>query len=453
MSDYKEKNHLEAEEQSFREEMGTKGEDKHNYKDETHKIAEKNKETELQNHIENVNDTTSDKENKDDRTSSKRKFWGSKAFTAVISGIVSSILTLAFVLYTPFFQEKGIVGLDEHTKDQENAISTQEVTTVSSESSIVEMVETASKGIVGIVKYGNEANPFHVEGEGQSGVGSGVIFKKEGKDAYIVTNNHVIENADRIEVSLESGEHTTAKLVGADALTDLAVLKIDGSLVETTLEFGDSDLLKAGEEVVAIGNPLGLEFSRTVTRGIVSAIDRTVNVNTSAGQWELNVIQTDAAINPGNSGGALLNNDGKVIGVNSLKISTYGVEGLGFAIPSNDVVPVVEQLMEHGKIERPFIGISMADLERVPRMYVQEIPEKVTEGVIVTDVTANSAAEKAGIQPKDVIVEINGNEIKNGKELRKLLYTKLEISDVISVKLYREDEMKTVQMTLTSNPT
>src|SRR5690625_4939191 len=428
--------------------MGTKGEDKHNYKDETHKIAEKNKETELQNHIENVNDTTSDKENKDDRTSSKRKFWGSKAFTAVISGIVSSILTLAFVLYTPFFQEKGIIGLD-----QENAISTQEVTTVSSESSIVEMVETASKGIVGIVKYGNEANPFHVEGEGQSGVGSGVIFKKEGKDAYIVTNNHVIENADRIEVSLESGEHTTAKLVGADALTDLAVLKIDGSLVETTLEFGDSDLLKAGEEVVAIGNPLGLEFSRTVTRGIVSAIDRTVNVNTSAGQWELNVIQTDAAINPGNSGGALLNNDGKVIGVNSLKISTYGVEGLGFAIPSNDVVPVVEQLMEHGKIERPFIGISMADLERVPRMYVQEIPEKVTEGVIVTDVTANSAAEKAGIQPKDVIVEINGNEIKNGKELRKLLYTKLEISDVISVKLYREDEMKTVQMTLTSNPT
>src|SRR5690625_2914672 len=122
MSEYKEKNHLEAEEQSFREEKGTKEEDKHNYKDETHKIAEKNKETELQNHIENENDTTSDKGNKDDRTSSKRRDWGSKSVTAVISGIVSRILTLTFVLYTPFFQEKGIVGLDDHTKDQENAI-------------------------------------------------------------------------------------------------------------------------------------------------------------------------------------------------------------------------------------------------------------------------------------------------------------------------------------------
>lgn len=385
------------------------------------------------------------------QSESNQKRKGGRVFTAIISGIVSSLLTIAFVLYTPIFQEKGIVGSDGQANEQDIAQPSQNVAALSTNSSIVNMVEKASKGIVGIVKYNNEERPFHMDNDGQQGVGSGVIFKKDGKDAYIVTNNHVVENAERIEVSLESGEHTTAELVGADALTDLAVLKIDGSLVDNTLAFGDSDLVKAGEQVVAIGNPLGLEFSRTVTQGIVSAIERSVNVNTSAGQWELNVIQTDAAINPGNSGGALLNEDGKVIGINSLKISTYGVEGLGFAIPSNDVVPIIEQLMEHGKVERPFIGISMADLEQIPHMYVQDIPNNVTAGVLITEVSPNSAADKAGIRPKDVIVELDGNAIKNGKELRKLLYTKLNIGDVISVKLYRGEEQKTVKMTLTSS--
>ena len=154
-------------------------------------------------------------------------------------------------------------------------------------------------------------------------------------------------------------------------MTDLAVLKIDEKYADEVLEFGDSDKLRAGEQVVAIGNPLGLDFSRTVTQGIVSAVNRSINVNTSAGQWDLNVIQTDAAINPGNSGGALLTIDGKVIGINSLKISRNGVEGLGFAIPSNDAVPLIEEMMKNGKIERPYMGISMAELEQIPRMYVQ----------------------------------------------------------------------------------
>ena len=137
----------------------------------------------------------------------------------------------------------------------------------------------------------------------------------------------------------------------------------------TVLEFGNSDQLRAGDAVVAIGNPLGLDFSGTVTQGIVSAVNRSINVNTSAGEWEMNVIQTDAAINPGNSGGALLNSAGQVIGINSLKVSESGVEGLGFAIPSNEVIPFIEEMTLNGQVERPYIGIGLADLSQVPPMY------------------------------------------------------------------------------------
>src|SRR5699024_6326387 len=143
--------------------------------------------------------------------------------------------------------------------------------------------------------------------------------------------------------------------------SDLAVLRIDNEHVEKTLAFGDSSKVRAGEQVVAIGNPLGLEFSRTVTKGIVSAVDRTIKTSTAAGEWDLNVIQTDAAINPGNSGGALVNMAGEVIGINSLKIATSNVEGMGFAIPSNEVVPLVEEMVQEGGISRPYIGISMVD--------------------------------------------------------------------------------------------
>ena len=164
------------------------------------------------------------------------------------------------------------------------------------------------------------------------------------------------------------------KLLGSDSLTDLAVVEISADHVEKVASFGDSSSLKAGESVIAIGNPLGKDLSRTVTQGIISGVDRTVSVDTSAGQTEMNVIQTDAAINPGNSGGALLNTKGEVIGINSMKISESGVEGIGFAIPSNDVKPIAEELMSKGKIERPFIGIGMMDLEQVPRKLSNRAP-------------------------------------------------------------------------------
>lgn len=384
----------------------------------------------------------------------KPRKYGLKRFLSTMgAGVIGSVLTLTIVSNASFMQNNQDPTKDEAPitqTERENAYTVQQtsVTTVS----LADMVENASKAIVGIVNYKNQTSPLSPASENvQSGSGSGVIFKKEGEFAYIVTNNHVIEGAEKIEVSLENGEKTMAELVGADALTDLAVLKIDEKYADEVLEFGDSDKLRAGEQVVAIGNPLGLDFSRTVTQGIVSAVKRSINVNTSAGQWDLNVIQTDAAINPGNSGGALLTIDGKVIGINSLKISRNGVEGLGFAIPSNDAVPLIDEMMKNGKIERPYMGISMAELEQIPRMYVKDLPEDVKGGVMVTAVDPESAAGKAGVEVEDIIVAINETEIANSNDLRKLLYTDLKVGDTASLKVYRGGELKTIEITLTSD--
>lgn len=188
----------------------------------------------------------------------------------------------------------------------------------------------------------------------------------------------------------------------------------------------------------AIGNPLGLNLSRTVTQGIVSATNRSIPIATSAGNWETNVVQTDAAINPGNSGGALINPQGLVIGINSAKISESGVEGLGFAIPSNDVIPVLNELIKNGKIERPYLGVGLMDLDQIPQFYW---PTNVQEGVMITTVEANSVAANAGLQARDVIVTMNGEKITSSSELRKFLYTKVSTGDEIKMEVNRDGKM------------
>lgn len=380
----------------------------------------------------------------------ERKKGTAKRFLSTIgAGVVGSMLTLGVVtntdLLTTASQEQSIPTTSESTYNLQQTSAKGDLT-------LSDMVEDASSAIVGIVNYQNRGNRFAQDVQSiESGAGSGVIYDVDKHYAYIVTNNHVIEGAEKIEVSLESGDTTTAELVGKDALTDLAVLKIDAKYADTVLEFGDSDTLRAGDQVVAIGNPLGLDFSGTVTQGIVSAVNRSIPVQTSAGEWELNVIQTDAAINPGNSGGALLNTKGQVIGINSLKIAQNGVEGLGFAIPSNEVVPLLEEMTSHGKIERPYIGIGMADLGRVPQQYVQHLPESVEGGVLIMNVDPASAAGEAGIQEEDIITAINGKELKTVSEFRKFLYSELHVGDKASFTIYRGKEKKTIDLTLTSN--
>ncbi|WP_019153409.1 S1C family serine protease [Robertmurraya massiliosenegalensis] len=376
-------------------------------------------------------------------------------FGMVAAGVVGSVLTMTVIPQTDFFQEyyqPVSSGAVAEASSQGNAVNIVPTSTTNASASVADIVDKTSSAIVGIVNKQQQNNPFSRTSEVvESGSGSGVIFKKTNDEAYIVTNNHVIEGAAEIEVSLHNGEKVGAQLIGADALTDLAVLKIDGKYADNVLSFGDSSTLRAGEQVLAIGNPLGLEFSRTVTQGIVSAVDREISVSTSAGEWDLNVIQTDAAINPGNSGGALINSQGQLIGINSLKISESGVEGLGFAIPSNDVVPIVNEIISSGKISRPYMGVSLASLNEIPSAYYQDLPDDVTGGVMVTYVDPASGAAEAGIKAQDVIVAINDQKVETSNDLRKYLYTEAKVGDEIELKIYREGKLLTEKMTLANN--
>ncbi|MEW5323546.1 trypsin-like peptidase domain-containing protein [Geobacillus thermoleovorans] len=323
--------------------------------------------------------------------------------------------------------------------------------TANVKTNMIDAINQVADAVVGVVNIQKQVDFFSDQAQDtEAGTGSGVIFKKDGNTAYIVTNNHVIEGANKVEVALANGKKVKADIVGADALTDLAVLKIPAEGVTKVASFGDSSKVKIGEPVAAIGNPLGLDLSRTVTEGIVSG-KRTMPVSTSAGDWEIDVIQTDAAINPGNSGGALINSAGQVIGINSMKIAETGVEGLGFAIPSENVKPIVEQLMKDGKIKRPYLGVQLvdvADLSDDVRTDELKLPSTVTSGAAITAVEPFSPAAEAGLKSKDVIVAINGEKIDSVSALRKYLYTKASIGDRIKMTVYRDGFETTVSVTL-----
>ncbi|MEC0274985.1 S1C family serine protease [Peribacillus frigoritolerans] len=398
------------------------------------------------------------------RVNAERKKGKSLWITSLVSGTVASMVTSSVFLFGGDFIDQGKSSVNESTEtagiqqtdsvEKDKSVTAEKLSASTDSNDRAEMVESASKSIVGVVNLQEmqSQNPYQrqsTESETvESGTGSGVIYKKADGKAYIITNNHVIEGAKEVEISLYDGQKATAAVVGADALTDLAVLTIDSSKAPEGIKFGNSDSMRPGEEVLAIGNPLGLDFSRSVTQGIVSATGRTISVDTSDGEWALDVLQTDAAINPGNSGGALINTAGEVIGINSLKISENGVEGLGFAIPSNDVIPIVTELIENGKITRPYLGVSLASIDELPQHYIQNVPEAAESGVMVTSIEAGSAAANGGLKQQDIIVEIDGTKINTAAALRKYLYTDKKIGDKVKIKVYRGTEEKTVSITL-----
>jgi serine protease Do len=405
------------------------------------------------------------KETKTVKKEKKSKFKG--FLTTVSAGVIGSVLTLAIAPQLGFLTENTTTSsvqeatMSKQTKTKTDASETPNVQQVSSTSSIADIVEQTSQAIVGITNIQSSSQYFTPEGSNQngsetsqeveSGTGSGVIYQVTDDALYIVTNNHVIEDATKIEVTLFNEEVVSAELVGTDSLTDIAVLTVSGSYDIKPLSFGDSDSLRTGDEVIAIGNPLGLDLYGTVTQGIVSAVNRTIDVSTSAGTWEMNVIQTDAAINPGNSGGALINSAGQLVGINSMKIFDDEVEGLGFAIPSNDVKTIVEELTKNGQIVRPYLGVSMANLTEIPQFYLQNIAGDVTEGVIITNIDPSGSAAKAGLEVKDIIVAINGEKVTDTDDLRKYLYTKLSVGDKVTIEYYRNGKLNKAEVTLTSN--
>lgn len=283
--------------------------------------------------------------------------------------------------------------------------------------------------------------------------GSGVIYKNENGYAYIVTNYHVIAKSQELEVLLADGTREKAELVGSDQWTDLAVIRIANTNVSTVAEFANSDEVEVGQTAIAIGSPLGSEFATSVTQGIVSATNRAVATDVDGdGQedWVVTAIQTDAAINPGNSGGALINSAGQVIGINSMKISKSSVEGMGFAIPSNEVVSIIKQLEENGKITRPALGISMVNLTSVNTRVIQQmnLPADVKSGVVIAEVDSKGSAKAAGLQPYDVIVEMDGQKIQGIQNLRKVLYSH-KVGDKMEVTYYRNGQKQTTTISLT----
>ncbi|GGJ61957.1 serine protease Do [Anoxybacillus voinovskiensis] len=383
----------------------------------------------------------------------KKRGFFSVLSASIIGAVIGSGVTLYAAPHLGVLpietKQTKIASTETKQETTENALSLQQ--TASTATNMIDAINQVADAVVGVVNIQKQTDFFSgSSSEQEAGTGSGVIFKKEGDSAYIVTNNHVIEGANKVEVSLSKGERVAATVVGADPLTDLAVLKIDGKYVKKVASFGDSSSLRIGEPVAAIGNPLGLDLSRTVTEGIVSG-KRTIPVSTSAGEWELNVIQTDAAINPGNSGGALINSAGQVIGINSLKIAQEGVEGLGFAIPIQDAKPIIEQLMQYGKIKRPYLGVGLRDVSEIPadvRFEQLGLPENETNGVVVTAVEPSSPAAKAGLQAKDVITAINDTTINNVSELRKYLYTNTKVGETVQLHILRNGKSMTIPLQL-----
>ena len=283
--------------------------------------------------------------------------------------------------------------------------------------------------------------------------GSGVVYMKSNGKGYIVTNNHVISGSDAVQVQLANGKTVSAKVVGKDSTTDLAVLSIDAKYVTQTAEFGDSKSLQAGQTVIAVGSPLGSEYASTVTQGIVSAPARTIE--TSSGNQQT-VIQTDAAINPGNSGGALVNSAGQVIGINSMKLAQSSdgtsVEGMGFAIPSNEVVTIVNELVKKGKITRPQLGVRVVALNGIPEAYRSrlKIKSSLKNGIYVASINKNSSASRAGMKSGDVITAVDGKKVDDVSSLHSILYSH-KVGDTVNVTVNRNGRNVSLKVKLEGN--
>lgn len=392
----------------------------------------------------------------------KRRGGGGIFFSGLIGVIVGALLVLVAV---PQLTGTDLFGSNNNangvtTENKVDSAKTENVA-VDVSSDVTKAVEKAGDSVVGISNIQSQSFWGQSGNDGsqtqEAGSGSGVIYKREGDKVLIVTNNHVIEGADQLEVTLSDGSKVKANARGADQWTDLAVIEIDGSNVKDSAiaKFGDSDKLKQGEPVIAIGNPLGLQFSGSVTQGIVSGVNRTIPVDINQDgveDWNTEVIQTDAAINPGNSGGALVNISGQLVGINSMKIAQDAVEGIGLAIPINSAQPIIEDLEEHGEVKRPSMGITLQDVSEVSSYHQQEtlkLPKDVKAGVLVRQVMPNSPAAQAKLQELDVIVELDGEKIESTVDLRKHLYTKKKVGDSMKVKFYRDGKLQEVTMKLT----
>jgi serine protease Do len=387
-------------------------------------------------------------------------------FLSSIAGAVIGALIVVFAI--PTLSDRGVlpyqISPNQNTATETGPDSNNQQSGIQQQISynvntnITQAVDKTGAAVVGINNI-QESSFWSDNGDSSeeaAGTGSGVIYKKEGNKAYVVTNHHVVEGATSLEITMEDGTKIPAKLLGSDVWTDLAVLEVDASKVKKVAEFGNSDALKMGEPVIAIGNPLGATFSGSVTQGIISGLKRSIPVDINQDgviDWQSEVLQTDAAINPGNSGGALINMAGQVIGINSMKISQEAVEGIGLSIPINSAKPVIDDLEKLGSVKRPYMGVDLKSVAEIPAYYQEEalkLPKDVNYGVALRQVVSNSPASRAGLRELDVIVEMDGKKINDVIDLRKHLYQEKKIGEKLTVKYYREGQLKETSMTLSA---
>ena len=370
-----------------------------------------------------------------------------------LSGALGSFVTLQL------YQKQG----NQATNNNSGTVTQ---TSYKNENSTTQAVNKVKDAVVSIITYsssssrqssvfnGDETNSDS-DNQQIASEGSGVIYKKDDKDAYLVTNTHVINGASKVDIRLADGTKVPGEIVGSDTFSDIAVVKISSEKVTTVAEFGDSSQLSVGETAIAIGSPLGSEYANTVTQGIISSLNRNVSLKSEDGQAiSTKAIQTDTAINPGNSGGPLINIQGQVIGITSSKIASNGgtsVEGLGFAIPSNDAQNIIKQLESDGKVTRPALGIQMVNLSNVGASDLRKlnIPSGLTSGVVVRSVQNNMPAN-GHLQKYDVITKVDDKEIASSTDLQHALYNHA-IGDTIKVTYYRNGKEETTSIKLDKN--
>ena len=372
---------------------------------------------------------------------------------------------LLLVILISFFS--GVLGtfttlqLSQKQNTSPTNTTTVSKTAVKNENSTTQAVDKVKDAVVSVITYsansqnslfGSAETDTDTNTEQVSSEGSGVIYKKEGNFAYLVTNTHVINGAKKVDIRLADGTKVPGEIVGSDTYSDIAVVKIAADKVTTVAEFGDSDQLTVGETAIAIGSPLGSEYANTVTQGIVSSLNRNVSLKSEDGQAiSTKAIQTDTAINPGNSGGPLINIQGQVIGITSSKIATNGgtsVEGLGFAIPSNDAINIIKQLEKNGKVTRPALGIQMVNLSNLSSTDLQRlnVPSSVTAGVVVRSVITSMPAN-GHLQQYDVITKVDDKAISSTTELQSALYSH-SIGDSMTITYYRNGKEETTTIKL-----
>ncbi|WP_210144130.1 S1C family serine protease [Staphylococcus sp. GDX8P47P] len=378
----------------------------------------------------------------------KPKFpWFKTIIVALVAGIIGALIVLGVGrLMESTVLDNG--GSDVNEASNHNSGGNTLDGKSDKYDSVNQMINDVSPAIIGVINMQKAQNLDDLlKGKSnksqEAGVGSGVIYQKNNGSAYIVTNNHVIDGASEIKVQLHNSKQVDAKLIGKDALTDMAVLKINDSKGTKAIDFANSSKVKTGDSVFAMGNPLGLEFANSVTSGIISASERTIDKQTSAGSNKVNVLQTDAAINPGNSGGALVDINGNLVGINSMKIASEQVEGIGFAIPSNEVKVTIKELVENGKIERPSIGIGLLNVSEIPEQYKDQLKTSRKDGVYIAKVEGNN-----GLKEGDIITQIDDKKVKEDTDVRSYLYANKKPGDTVNLTVERNGKEQNIKVTL-----